>query len=107
MTLSLIITNRENPSGLRRPRRSAILLQKSFERVLESTSKACGRSRGVNRQHCVGVVCVVGVAYLVGLIWEENFVEDLSGLILNGIHFHQVRRVAAGTSAGEGGRDRT
>ena len=36
----MILTNRENPSELRRPRRSAILAQKSFERVLESTSKA-------------------------------------------------------------------
>ena len=40
ITLSVILTNRENPSELRRPRRSAILAQKSFERVLESTSKA-------------------------------------------------------------------
>ena len=42
MTFSLIITNRENPSELMRPKRSAIVLQKSFDLVLESTSKACG-----------------------------------------------------------------
>ena len=49
----MILTNRENPSELHSPRRSAILAQKSFERVLESTSKACmgkrRRRRGSER----------------------------------------------------------
>ncbi len=40
MTLSVILTNREKPSAVRSPRRSAILAQKSLERVLESTSNA-------------------------------------------------------------------
>lgn len=44
MTLSLILTKSENPSALRRPKRSAMLAQKSFERVLESTSKACRKT---------------------------------------------------------------
>ena len=49
ITLSVILTNRENPSELHSPRRSAILAQKSFERVLESTSKACVGKRGRRR----------------------------------------------------------
>ena len=40
ITLSVILTNREKPSGDRRPSRSAMLAQKSFDRVLESTSNA-------------------------------------------------------------------
>ena len=56
----------------------------------------------------VGVVC----SHLVGLIGEEDLVEDLSGLVLNGIHLHQVRGVATSSGAGrergmrEGGRKR-
>ena len=41
------------------------------------------------------------VTDLICLIWEEDSVEDLSGVVLNSIDFYQVRRVATYTSAVE------
>lgn len=46
MTLSAILTNRENPSELFKLRRWAIDEQKSLARVDESTSKASSVSSG-------------------------------------------------------------
>ncbi len=39
------------------------------------------------------------MADLIGLVWEEDLVEDLSGFVLNGVHLHQVRGVAPCTRA--------
>ena len=31
--------------------------------------------------------------YLVCVIWKVDLVEDLGGLVLDGLHLHQMRRV--------------
>ena len=41
-----------------------------------------------------GLACV----YLTGFVGKEHLVEDLRGLVLNGVHLHQVWWVATGTS---------
>lgn len=46
MTLSLILTNSEKPSAFFSPSRSEMVTQKSFDLVLESTSKAWLLSSG-------------------------------------------------------------
>ena len=37
-----------------------------------------------------------GVPYLVCVVGEVDLVEDLGGLVLNGLHLHQVRGVLPG-----------
>lgn len=49
--------------------------------------------------------CSSAATDLVGFIREEDSVEDLGGVVLNGINFYQVRRVATNTSA-DGGEDK-
>ena len=36
---------------------------------------------------------------LVSFVWKEDSVEDLSGVVLDGIDLHEVGRVATNTSA--------
>lgn len=97
-----------------------MVAQKSLDRVLESTSNACQyiidnsyKVAHFNYVNChlyhldqnsrVLYVPTDGqteyYTYLIAFVGEEDLVEDLSGLVLDGIHLNEVGRVAANTSA--------
>lgn len=109
--MSVILTNRLKPSEDLRRSLLEMFRQKSLALVLDSTSNACRQKENIssywafyskytkyslvrlNEALWAKISLMRLTAHLVCVIREVHFVKYLSGLMLDGLHLHQVRGV--------------